>query len=250
MRVPHSDVSLGSSLLMDLDPELLDAVPAAGWRRARCLRVTTLDVSRGMWRPPASRSGALLGLLVADGIAFRSVAAAGFATGDLLGPGDVIPAGTPAPALPWGGEAEIAWHVLVPLFVGVLDARFAAWTARWPALTARLLERHARHTDRLMTRLSLVHRQRVEERVLLVLWDLAERWGRVTPDGVLLPIPLRHHQLAALAASLRPSVTLALRRLGARGIVERGLRGYLLHGSLEEGWARLTSEPQREDRSI
>jgi CRP/FNR family transcriptional regulator, cyclic AMP receptor protein len=229
---------------MDLDPELLEAVPVAERPLAQQLRVTRLNVSRGTWRPPASPSGALLGLLIAEGIAFRSVVAAGFATGDLVGPGDLIPARTSAPALPWGGEAEIAWHVLVPLSAGVLDARFVARTARWPAVTGRLLERHAQHTDRLMTRLSLVHRQRVEERVLLVLWDLAERWGRVTPNGVLLPVPLRHHQLAALAASLRPSVTIALRRLATRGIVERCVRGYLLRGCLDEGWERLTSEPQ------
>jgi hypothetical protein len=234
---------------MDLDPDLLDAVPQAERDIARRLRVTTLELSRGTWRPPASPSGALLGLLVSDGVAFRSVTAAGFATGDLLGAGDVVAARTPAPALPWGGEAEIDWHVLVPLSVGVLDARLAARTGRWPALTARLLERHAEHTDRLMARLSLVHRQRVDERVLLVLWDLAERWGRVTPDGVLLPIPLRHHQLAALVASLRPAVTLALRRLSARGVADRCLRGYLLHCPLAEGWARLASEPQSENLS-
>jgi CRP/FNR family cyclic AMP-dependent transcriptional regulator len=246
---PDSDVSRGRSLLVDLDPELLDAVPWPDRALVQRLRVTRLDVGRGTWRPPASPSGAFVGLLVADGIAFRSIAAAGFATGDLVGAGDVIPARTPAPALPWGGEAEVAWHVLAPLSACVLDTRFIARTARWPAITARLLERHAEHTDRLMTRLSLVHRQRVEERVLLVLWDLAERWGKVTPDGVLLPVPLRHHQLAALAASLRPSVTLALRRLAARGIVERCVRGYLLHGSLQEGWAALTSESQRESAS-
>jgi hypothetical protein len=57
-----------------------------------------------------------------------------------------------------------------------------------------------------------------------------------------VPIPLRHHQLAALTASLRPSVTLALQRLDTRGIVERHVRGYLLRCPLEEAWERLGGE--------
>jgi CRP/FNR family cyclic AMP-dependent transcriptional regulator len=124
------------------------------------------------------------------------------------------------------------------LTVAVLDSRFAAQTARWPALTWRLFDRHTQHTERLMARLSLVHRQRVEERLLLVLWEVAERWGKVTPDGVLVPIPLRHHQLAALVASLRPSVTLALQRLAARVIAERCQRGYQMHDTVEYALAR------------
>jgi CRP/FNR family cyclic AMP-dependent transcriptional regulator len=229
----------GSAVLADLDAGLLEAVPAAERPAASRLRVPTLAVTRGAWRPPASSSGALLGLLVADGIAFRCVTAAGFATGDLVGRGDVVPARTPPPELPGGGEAQVAWHVVDPLTVAVLNWRFAAQTARWPALTWRLFDRHTEHTERLMARLSLVHRQRVEERLVLVLWDLAERWGKVTPQGVLVPIPLRHHQLAALVASLRPSVTLALQRLAARGIAERCVRGYLLHDSVDDALARL-----------
>jgi len=236
----------GSATLAELDADLLDAVPIAERSLARTLRLATLRLSRGRWRPPASPSGALHGLLIGEGIVFRCVTAGGFATGDLLGEGDVVTARTPPPELPWGCPSEVAWHVIDPLVVGVLDARLATWTARWPALTWRLLERQARHAEATMARLSLVHRQRVEERLLLALWDLAGRWGKVTPQGVLVPIPLRHHQLAALVASLRPSVTLGMRRLATRHLVERSLRGYVLHGTFDEAWARLTeSAPVR-----
>jgi CRP/FNR family transcriptional regulator, cyclic AMP receptor protein len=233
----------GSARLAELDPDLIDAVPAAEQPLARRLRVPTLRLSRGRWHPPASPSGALYGLLIAAGALFCSLSAGGFPTGDLLGAGDVVLALKAPPELPWEAQAVRTWQVLEPSTVAVLDQRFAALTARWPALSWRLLERQGEHAERTMARLSLVHRQRVEERLLLVLWDLAGRHGKVTPDGVLVPIPLRHHQLAALVSSLRPSVTLALRRLESRRIVERSVSGYLLHDTFDEAWARLAGAP-------
>jgi CRP/FNR family cyclic AMP-dependent transcriptional regulator len=259
VRVAESNTMRGSALLMELDPDLLEAIPPVQQRHARLLRVPTLRLSRGTWQPPAApASSALLALLIADGIAFHSVTAAGFTTGDLLGAGDVIAVHAPPPELPGGDAAMSAWQVIQPMTVGVLDVRFAAWATCCPTLTWRLLDRQAQHADRMMARLSLIHRQRMEERLLLVLWDLADRWGKVRPDGVHVPIPLRHHQLAALVASLRPSVTLALRRLAEGGIVERSLRGYLLHGTFDETWAQVAHEPvaasvglrDRADRTI
>ena len=54
---------------------------------------------------------------------------------------------------------------------------------------------------------------RVEDRVLAVLWLLAESWGHVTPAGVRLPLALTHETLGALIGARRPTVTLALRKL-------------------------------------
>lgn len=242
MRLPESHPKCGSATLIDLSPSLFEAIPAIDRAVAREIRLPTLSLSPGLWRPPAIRP--LLGLLIAEGIAFRSVSAGGFAIGDLVGAGDVVPMHAQPPELPWGGEATIAWQVIQPLTAGVLDVRFVACIARWPALACSLVEHQAEHADRTMARLTLAHRQRVDERVLLVLWELAERWGKVTANGVLLPIPLRHHHLAALVASLRPAVTLALGRLARLQLVERGPRGYLLHETLEEAWSRLGSAPE------
>jgi hypothetical protein len=231
-----------TALLAELDPELLAAVPEAQRDfAARHIRVPTLELTRGAWAPPPTT--ALRALLIADGLMFRSVHADDHVTGDVLGRGDVVPMSRDAVLLPVGGDARVEWLVLSDTTVALLDARVMAWAARWPALFWPLLERAAQRTDRVMARVALVHRQRVEERLLIVLWELAERWGKVTPDGVVLPIPLRHHHLASLVASLRPSVTLALQRLAARGIVVRYMRGYVLHGTLEDGCAQLAEAP-------
>ena len=242
--MPESTVKRGTTRLADLDPDLVEAVPGADRPLATMLRVPTLSIGRGTWRPPAVADEASLGLLVSGGVAFRSVSAAGFATGDLLGPGDVISLRRTPPELPGGAVAAFGWQVIEPLTVAVLGARFVACVARWPMLAWRLLDRQAEHADRAAAHVALMHRQRVEERLLLVLWELAGRWGRVLPVGVLVPIALRHHQLAALTVSLRPSVTLALHRLTERCIAERCVRGYLLHDTFEVSWSRLAADAE------
>lgn len=58
-----------------------------------------------------------------------------------------------------------------------------------------------------------------------MLWHLADRWGRVTPDGVIVPLKLTHEALGRLVGAQRPTVTLALGELVASGRVTRALTG-------------------------
>ena len=69
---------------------------------------------------------------------------------------------------------------------------------------------------------------RVDQRVLALMWLLAESWGRVTPSGTTLPLSLTHDALGALIGARRPTVTLAMRELTERGAVIRQDQGYLL----------------------
>lgn len=87
----------------------------------------------------------------------------------------------------------------------------------------------------------------MEDRILLILWHLADRWGRVGADGVILPLPLTHRLLARIVAAHRPSVTGAISRLTDRGLVRRRADGsWLLCGdppqSLEALHRNLGSE--------
>jgi CRP-like cAMP-binding protein len=75
----------------------------------------------------------------------------------------------------------------------------------------------------------------VDDRLLVVMWFLAERWGRVRPEGVVLPLKLTHQLLAALVGAKRPSVTTALGELTTAGLLERRDDGsWLLHGEPPE----------------
>ena len=87
----------------------------------------------------------------------------------------------------------------------------------WPQLGVELFNRGTRRAHHLAVALAIAHHNRVEDRLLLTLWHLAERWGKVTPDG---------HRRAAAALALaaggivgahRPSVTTAMGALGKAG---------------------------------
>ena len=71
----------------------------------------------------------------------------------------------------------------------------------------------------------------MDRRVLALFWHLAERWGRMTGDGVVVPLALPHRIIAQLVGARRPTVSTAIVRLGERGALERrGNGAWVLHG--------------------
>jgi hypothetical protein len=57
----------------------------------------------------------------------------------------------------------------------------------------------------------------------------------VTPEGIVVRLPLGHERLAGLVGSHRPSVTTAMGALGRAGRVSRRDDGYwVLHGEPPE----------------
>jgi CRP-like cAMP-binding protein len=78
--------------------------------------------------------------------------------------------------------------------------------------------------------MAIIHQSRVNTRLLMLLWHLADRWGRVRTEGVMLPLHLTHSVLADLVAARRPTVTSSLSELTRNGLVTPRDRGWLLHG--------------------
>jgi CRP/FNR family transcriptional regulator, cyclic AMP receptor protein len=76
---------------------------------------------------------------------------------------------------------------------------------------------------------------RVERRLLLKLRQLAERWGRVTPDGIRLDLRLTHQELANMVGAVRESVTIALGRLASAGEIEVRNRTLLIRPPEDAG---------------
>jgi Crp-like helix-turn-helix domain len=70
---------------------------------------------------------------------------------------------------------------------------------------------------------------------LLVLRHLADRWGVVTAEGTVLPLPFSHDLLAQLAGARRSTVTLAVGALEREGAIRR----------LEDGCWLLTRVAER-----
>jgi CRP/FNR family cyclic AMP-dependent transcriptional regulator len=74
-------------------------------------------------------------------------------------------------------------------------------------------------------------------------WHLAERWGRVSGDGVVVPLALTHRILGQLVGARRPTVSTALSELAERGeLVRRSDGSWLLRGDPPDGRS-LTRRP-------
>ena len=69
--------------------------------------------------------------------------------------------------------------------------------------------------------LAMLHLPRVEDRIIALFSDLAERFGQMTSEGVLIEVDLTHELIGRLVASRRPTVTIALQTLAADGTLIR-----------------------------
>jgi CRP/FNR family cyclic AMP-dependent transcriptional regulator len=228
--------------ILDVDPELGEAMEPRTRALAQRHALARLErLERGGWRPDETVGRNGLGLLIVDGLLLREVSLAGRQTAELLGPGDIFqPAEEDAEldAVP----VRTGWHVCEPARIAVLDQRFTAIAGRWPELVDGLFQRAARRSRRLGVQLTISRVTRVDERLLIILWQLAERWGRVRSDGVHLPLAVTHDTLARLVGARRPSVTTGLGRLARLEMVERVRGGWVLHGDPQEHLAELEAE--------
>lgn len=231
--------------VLQVDPDLGEDL--APGDRALAEQAALAHVVRfGRGADPAPRDGfdpaGHLGLLILDGLIARRVTIGDRTCAELLGEGDIL--------RPWlragpadAALAEVGWRVVQPLALAVLDAGFARRVARWPEIGARLGDRMVLRARWLAFHLAVCHLVRVEERVHLVFWHLADRWGRVTRDGIVIPVPLTHTLLANVIGARRPSTTTAIGRLGERGLLERRPDGsWLLRGDPPSAFARLHSQ--------
>lgn len=234
----------GSDALLDLDPDLGAALSPEEFAAARAairaplVRFDETDV-RGKW---GQGSGHLAGLLIVEGALLREVQTARRVTAEVVGPGDVI-----RPFQEDGEEdlpvrAEISWRSIKPPTLAIIDARIMTAATRWPSVPAAIVARAVRRTQRLSVNLSISHMVRIADRLLLLFWHLATHWGRVTPNGVVIDLPLTHTQLALLVGSERPSVTTALGKLDREGLVRRlEDRCWLLEGHVPDDLGELVA---------
>ncbi|HZE03756.1 MAG TPA: helix-turn-helix domain-containing protein [Solirubrobacteraceae bacterium] len=107
------------------------------------------------------------------------------------------------------------------LSLGLLDDRVLLTARRFPRLFTGLQARLGEQHQRLAAQLAICQLPRVEDRLLSLMWLLAETWGRVTPSGTVLPMALTHDALGELIGARRPTVTLALKELAERGSLFR-----------------------------
>jgi CRP/FNR family cyclic AMP-dependent transcriptional regulator len=222
MSAHQAHATLSLVRLLDEDKSLASVLDRADLAAARRYAVVEcIELGRGPYGPgELVEAEGLLGLLVLDGLLVRQVAVAGRPCGELLGPRSIV--------RPWddfGRHAplpfEVRWRVVQDARLAVLDRRFLATIVRWPALIQVLIDRTFERAHMLASNVAIHNLQHVELRLLVLLWHLADRFGKVTSEGVHLPLPLAHADLAELVGAARPSVSTALKELAAKGEVWR-----------------------------
>jgi CRP-like cAMP-binding protein len=218
--------------LLERDPELGLRVSADRIADAQATLVASVRwFERGVWEAPDEYGPGHLGFLILEGLLARDVILAGHKCTELLGPGDVV-----HPAALINDDAlvryHVLWEILEPVKVAVLDDQFARQLAEWPQVLRVLLERALRRSLRISLHAAVLQLSPVETRLLFLFWFLAERWGRVTSDGVVVRLRLSHQVLGQLVGCRRASVTTALQHIEQSGLLSRrNDRTWLLRGS-------------------
>jgi CRP-like cAMP-binding protein len=218
--------------VLDSDVDLLDAVPPEQREKAlHASRARVLRVERGEWdaRHDAAEVRGGHGLLVLSGVLVRRVGITDHIGAELLGPGDLLR------PLEHDGELatlpfEATWRALEVLRLAVLDHRWSIRMCEFPDVGIALTARAMLRSRRLANTLVIASHPRLDERLRLLLWEFADRYGTVHTDGVHLHLPLTHEVLAELAAARRPSVSTALGRLTRSEQIERRDGLWVLHG--------------------
>jgi hypothetical protein len=220
--------------VLDEDRELARVVGESRFETARAASTAAVfPLVPGAWDviSDAHHSRGGYGLLLLKGLLVRRIGFDARFGAELVGPGDLL--------RPWSSDGEVgtgsmafavSWRVLTPARWAVLDLPWAARMSPFPQVGAELAGRALMRSRRLAASLAVVQVPRLDERLWMIFWELADRFGVVRPDGIHLDLPLTHELLSYLAAARRPSVSGALTRLAESGRVRRAGRTWVLSG--------------------
>jgi CRP/FNR family cyclic AMP-dependent transcriptional regulator len=170
------------------------------------------------------RNARAFGAIILEGMLLHRVQVGEQTALRLLGPGDLLSRSGVAPSM----LVDSRFTVAAPARVALLGDEILVAARRWPLLYAGLHIRMSEQGERLGTQLAICQMPRVDQRLLALLWLLAESWGHVTPLGVRLPLTLTHDALGGLVGARRSTVTLALGELTKRAAIIRQDDGWLL----------------------
>ncbi len=219
--------------LLQLDPDLgqlLTPERRAAAERELRVRVTAFPVGEWDGGRLADADPSHLGLLLVDGVLAREIVLSDTVSTELLGPGDIV--------RPWHLEGPpellpvaVRWNALAAVRLGLIDRRVAGLLGRYPEIGAVIVDRLSERAQRLAITQAISQLNRVDRRLLALFWHLAERWGRVSRDGIAVPLALSHRLIGELVGARRPTVSTALAELARDGqLVRRDDGTWLLTG--------------------
>jgi CRP-like cAMP-binding protein len=214
--------------LLDHLPELAaDVGPSEAAVARRALTVPAVAVAKGRCELSSCQAdrrvtGRLFALLIVEGLLVREVTLNGRPSSTLCGPSDLLD-------LQSDPHASLGADVVVTspdtARIALLDDRTLAAMRRWPRMIARLFTLAMRQLDRAETSTAISQLERVEDRLLSLFWQMADRWGRRHPEGIVIDQPLTHEALGHLVGARRPTISLGLRALGEQHLLRRTADG-------------------------
>jgi CRP/FNR family transcriptional regulator, cyclic AMP receptor protein len=221
--------------LLTLDPELGQLLTAERWESAhRQLDARVVAIEPGPWRPEAllrADNAANVGLLLLAGTIVREIVVQDPPSAELFGPGDIVRT--------WRGDrppemlsTRVRWTAYEPGTAALLDCGSALALRRYPEVMAVILDRLNARAERLAVAQAISQITGVDMRIEALLWHLAERWGRVAPEGIVVGIALSHRMIGSLIGARRPTVSTAVSRLmDERRIIRRADGTWVLPGT-------------------
>jgi CRP/FNR family cyclic AMP-dependent transcriptional regulator len=218
--------SVSAIRLFEAEPDLARYLSPEDRALAAQVRLPAIELPAGPAKVEAAlrRAGAFAGLIT-HGMLLQSLRLGEHAGLRLVGPGDIV-SRSEAPGSMLVLDTDC--RATVPTRIALLGRDLLLAGRRWPWLIAGLHGRMAEQSERLTTQLMICQLPRVDDRLLAMMWLLAESWGQVTPSGTVVPIELTHSALGGLIGARRPTVTLALSELTERGAIIRQADGWLL----------------------
>ena len=246
MMSPGNLTAVGTCHVLREDPFLAAGISprCRALAEERCV-ARTLKVRRGRWSGESHDDLAgCFGLLVLEGLLLRRVDSGGRSAAELPGPGDLLRPTQVDDAAPLLGRST-AWRALELTRLAVLDDEAVECMASYPGVVGRLLTRSLERSRRLAVNMAIVHHRRVDIRLQMLFWHLADRWGEVRNGRVVVPLRLTHRVLADLVAAQRPTISVALsdlERWQILGLAPQGLQ--LLAGPPEEACEVTTGAPE------
>jgi CRP/FNR family transcriptional regulator, cyclic AMP receptor protein len=221
--------------LLDEDDDLADEFDIRTRLAARQLataRVLHAVVGEYDLAPLFDAVGLGPGLLILDGVVAFETRVGDRTALELIGAGDLLQ--LPCQRSDDLLERRDAWRVLRAARFALLDAEFTDRVRPWPQIAQVLLRRAGRRISDVDALRAIACQPRLEVRLVLLLWHLASRWGRVDPAGIRVALPLTHRLLGQLAGAERPSISHALARLAHAGLVTGPAGDLHLHGTLDQ----------------
>jgi CRP/FNR family transcriptional regulator len=119
-----------------------------------------------------------------------------------------------------GQEREIIYQALAPTVLWrITRAAFLEFLQTHPdglpPMLDMITEMYRIHSERI---LNLEYRS-VRERVVSFLLTMSQRFGRETPDGLLVDVPLRHQDIASSINASRETASREISRLEQKGLI-------------------------------